>query len=172
MIISLSFLNPRGFAPRHASAEASAMSAVALAKAELPYTRSRAPLRRRAPIAWLARCARSHSTAVLRGSLHGLPGIWSERRSASSPGVDTIRRGNSSHCTSSQSYTHRRGDAARAPCARAKSQRHGTTSACAVAASARLEPPDATALRRERGVRSRVTVPEVLVSNAWRTRRR
>ena len=26
----------------------------------LPYTRSRAPLRRRAPIAWLARTARSH----------------------------------------------------------------------------------------------------------------
>jgi hypothetical protein len=29
---------PRGFAPRHASAKASAMSAVALAKAELPHT--------------------------------------------------------------------------------------------------------------------------------------
>ena len=59
-------LNPRGFAPRHASAEASAMSAVALAKAELPYTRSRAPLRRRAPIAWLARMARSHLGVSVR----------------------------------------------------------------------------------------------------------
>src|SRR4051794_28212876 len=38
-------ITPRGFAPRHASAEASAMSAVALAKAELPDTRSRALVR-------------------------------------------------------------------------------------------------------------------------------
>ena len=38
-------ITPRGFAPRHASAEASAMSAVALAKAELPNTLSREPLR-------------------------------------------------------------------------------------------------------------------------------
>jgi hypothetical protein len=68
-------LYPRGFAPRHASAKASAVSAVALAKAELPDTLSRAPLRRRAstsakatvdapkrlrreggPFAWLTRC--------------------------------------------------------------------------------------------------------------------
>jgi hypothetical protein len=48
-----SYITLRGFAPRHASAKASAMSAVALAKAELPYRLSRAPLRRRAPFAWL-----------------------------------------------------------------------------------------------------------------------
>ena len=32
----------------------------------LPYTRSRAPLRRRAPIAWLARTARSHLGVSVR----------------------------------------------------------------------------------------------------------
>src|SRR5262245_66054719 len=47
-------ITPRGFAPRHASAKASAMSAVALAKAELPDTLSREPLCRLAPFAWLA----------------------------------------------------------------------------------------------------------------------
>jgi len=36
------FFQPSGFAPRHASAEASAVSAVALAKAELPGIRLRA----------------------------------------------------------------------------------------------------------------------------------
>ena len=43
--------------PSHASAEASAMSAVALGEGgNSSYTRSRAPLRRRAPFAWLTRC--------------------------------------------------------------------------------------------------------------------
>src|SRR6476646_5340887 len=55
----------RGFAPRHASAEASAMSAVALAKAELPDTLSREPLRR------LASAFARSATARPRWSLGG-----------------------------------------------------------------------------------------------------
>src|SRR6185369_6497242 len=39
----------------------------------LPDTRSRAPLRRRAPFAWLARCARSHVLNATQCILRSMP---------------------------------------------------------------------------------------------------
>src|ERR671913_2150268 len=47
----------------------------------LPYTRSRAPLRRRAPFAWLARGARSRWTAI------GVAVYWIAFRGASPLGL-------------------------------------------------------------------------------------
>ena len=49
----------------------------------LPYTRSRAPLRRRAPIAWLARSARSHLRVSVRFMRQLLAAAGPHPRSAS-----------------------------------------------------------------------------------------
>src|SRR6476660_4075550 len=60
----------------------------------LPYTRSRAPLRRRAPFAWLARHARSHPGTSVRfmRPLLAIPGAFHSFLKATSGSTAIARR--------------------------------------------------------------------------------